>query len=325
MNRRLVILGVAAVAVVALLARTLMRDDTISTVQGYAEAEYVKVAPVQAGLLTAVSVRRGDQVKAGQKLFSQDDQGDRAARDEAARRLEQARFTLADLEKGGRPSEIAAAQADVNEATAARDRAQTDLVRGEALLKEGFDTRQHVDQLRAEARSTVARLNAASAKLETVRLAARIDAIEAQRSAVKAAEATLAEAEWRLAQRDVLAPADALVADTLARPGEHVEAGYPVVSLLPPPNLLIRFFVPETELARVRVGDAVDLSCHNCPAGLQAAVSFVAPQPEYTPPVIYSEAIRAKLVFLVEARPRGDAVTLKPGQPIDVKLPRPVQ
>ncbi len=322
MNRRYIVLGIAALAAAVLIGRALLRDDTISTVQGYAEAEYVKVAPVQSGLLTSVAVRRGDQVKAGQKLFTQDDQGDRAARDEAARRLDQARSTLADLEKGGRPSEIAAAEADVNDATSARDRAQVDLARGEELLKTGFDTRQHVDQLRADARSTVARFNAASAKLETVRLAARTDAIAAQRSAVKAAEATLAEADWRLAQRDVTAPVDALVADTLARPGEHVAAGYPVVSLLPPPNLLIRFFVPETEFARVQVGDTVNLSCDKCPAGLQAAVSFVAPQSEYTPPVIYSEGIRAKLVYLIEARPQGDALRLKPGQPVDVKLPR---
>jgi HlyD family secretion protein len=323
MNKRLVIAaGVVAIAIAGFVARSLLSDGRITTVQGYAEAEYVKVAPVQSGLLTAVAVRRGDQVKAGQLLFKQDDQGDRATRDEAARRLEQARFQLADMEKGGRPSEIEAAENDAHDALAARDRAAADLVRGEELLKQGFDTRQHADQLRADARSTEARLNAANARLQTVRLAARTDAIDAQRATVKAAEATLANAEWLLAQRTVTAPVDALVADTLARPGEQVMAGYPVVSLLPPPNLLVRFFVPEPELARVHVGDVVDLNCDSCPAGLQAVVSFVAPQPEYTPPVIYSESIRAKLVFLVEAHPRGAATSLKPGQPVDVKLPR---
>jgi HlyD family secretion protein len=68
----------------------------------------------------------------------------------------------------------------------------------------------------------------------------------------------------------------------------------------------------------------VAVACDGCPSGLEAIVQFVSPQAEFTPPVIYSNESRAKLVFLVEARPAAAAVaTLKPGQPVQGRLPAP--
>ena len=72
----------------------------------------------------------------------------------------------------------------------------------------------------------------------------------------------------------------------------------------------------------MKVGQAVKLACDGCGAPIDAKVTFIASQAEYTPPVIYSKDNRAKLVFLVEARPApGDAARLHPGQPVDVTLP----
>jgi HlyD family secretion protein len=137
---------------------------------------------------------------------------------------------------------------------------------------------------------------------------------------VAQARAALAQADWQLDQRHVAAPAAALVADTFARPGETINAGVPVVSLLPPQNILVRFFVPETEVATMHVGDRLAIGCDGCATDLTAAITFIAPQPEYTPPVIYSESNRTKLVYLVEAHPSPEqAVQLKPGQPVDVR------
>lgn len=99
-----------------------------------------------------------------------------------------------------------------------------------------------------------------------------------------------------------------------------VAAGTPVVSLLPPANIFVRFFIPEPALSSLHYGDVVALACDGCPAGLSATVSFISPQAEYTPPVIYSESSRAKLVFLIEAHPPSDqASLLNPGQPIEVR------
>ena len=127
-------------------------------------------------------------------------------------------------------------------------------------------------------------------------------------------------AQWRLDQRRVTAPVAGVVTVVFARPGEIVQAGAPVVSLLPPDNIFIRFFIPETILAKVHRGDGVALLCDSCPAGLRATISVISPQSEYTPPVICSVASRSKLVYLIEARlPADQAVLLNPGQPVAIR------
>ncbi len=305
--------------------------------QGYAEADYVKVGPVQAGRLTGVFVERGDQVAAGAPLFAQDDIADRAARDEAQRQFVQARERLANLQSSGRPTEIRQAEASLADAEATLHRIEGDLARGESLLKGGFATIQHVDLLRAERQSALARVRGLEAALARIRdTFGRPGEITAQRAAMEAASAALDAAEWRLAQRHVAAPVAALVADVLARPGEMAMPGLPVVSLLPPGNIVVRFFVSEPLLSSIHPGDPVELLCDGCPAGLLGEISFISPEAEFTPPVIYSDSSRTKLVYLVEARPvapgeairegaggaaggAAGAVRLNPGQPMRVR------
>ena len=134
------------------------------------------------------------------------------------------------------------------------------------------------------------------------------------------AQAALEQAQWRLAQKSVQAPVTGLVADTLYVRGDWVAAGAPVVSLLPPVNLKIRFFVPEERLGRLALGQKAHVRCDGCSAAIVATVSYVAPQAEFTPPVIYSRDSRHKLVYLVEARPDAPPASLHPGQPVDVEL-----
>jgi HlyD family secretion protein len=151
-------------------------------------------------------------------------------------------------------------------------------------------------------------------------LPARSDEIAAARAEVKAATDGLAQAQWRLEQKAQSAPADALVVDTFYRPGEYVAAGAPVVSLLPPGNVKVRFYVPETVVANVRPGAAATVTCDGCGEPIPVRIDFVAPEAEYTPPVIYSRENRAKLVFLVEARPLAPAAGLRPGLPVEATL-----
>ena len=288
--------------------------------QGYAEADFVKVGPTQQGLVTAVHVQRGDQVVKGAPLFDQDDTMDHAAVDQAARLVQQAKDQLANLKSPGKPTEIAQAEANLRDAIAARGKVQADLQRNQTLLASGNATAQLVDQEKADLASAEAKIAAAQASLQQAQASlGRPDEIVAQASAVDAADAALAQARWRLAQRSVASPVAGIVADVLARSGETLQAGAPVVSLLPPENIFIRFFVPEPSLAHVHPGDAVALTCDNCPPDLMGMVSFVSPQAEYTPPFIYSESTRSKFVFLVEARPQtGAAARLNPGQPVTV-------
>jgi HlyD family secretion protein len=289
--------------------------------QGYAEADFVKVGPTQQGLLTAVAVGRGDQVETGALLFAQDDTDDRAARDQAAQMLAQAERQLDNLQTGGKPTEIDQAEANLADARATLVRTTADLVRAEAQLPMGGVSKQSVDQSRADRLSAQAKVDAALAARAQARAPmGRQGEIQAQLASVAANRAALEMAEWRLAQRRVIAPSGGRVADVLARPGETMAAGSPVVSLLPTGNIFVRFFVPEPLLSTIHLGDRVALACDGCASDLSARVSFISPQAEYTPPLIYSESSKAKLVFIVEARPsREQAVRLNPGQPIEVR------
>jgi HlyD family secretion protein len=320
-----------AVAALLVLAGTLWwwssgRATAPVAWQGYAEADYVRVGPTQQGLLMVLNVARGDRVALGTPLFAQDETADRAARDQAARQLAQAVEQLANLEAAGKATEILQAQANLAEARATLERTRADLLRGETLLQHGVIASQTVDQRRADFRSAEARVQAAEAALaQSSASLGRTGEIRTQRAAVEAARSGVEMAEWRLGQRRVASPVAGRVADVLARPGETVAAGAPVVSLLPPENVLVRFFVPEQALSSIHRGDAVRLTCDACSGDLRGTISFVSPQAEYTPPVIYSEASRAKLVYLVEARPLAEhGQTLNPGQPVEVRpLPQP--
>jgi HlyD family secretion protein len=296
-------------------------NETHPAWQGYAEADYVNVGPVEAGLLTVLHVRRGDTVATGAPLFQQDEAEELAACDQAKRQLAQAQMQLANLEAASKPTEIEQAAANLTDIEATMARAKADLDRDAALLRTGYASVQAVDQRRADYRSAKARFDVATAALaQAQRPMGRVDEIKAQSAAVLADNAALAIAEWHLAQRSVAAPIAGRVADVLAQPGEMIPAGTPVVSILPPQNIFIRFFIPEADLARLHLGDRVGFACDGCRSGLTGTVSYISPQAEYTPPVIYSETTRAKLVFRIEARPpSGDAALFNPGQPVEVR------
>ncbi len=289
--------------------------------QGYAEADFVSVGPTQQGLLVAIHVARGDRVVKGAPLFEQDDANDKAAVDQAERQLGQAQEQLANLRAPGKQTEIQQAAANLADAEAARDKIAADLARSQSLVKTGAASVQTVDQQQADLRSAAAKVNALRAALDQLQAPmGRPTEIKAQEAAVEAAKAALAMVQWRIEQRHVAAPAAGIVADVVAQPGETLAAGAPVVSILPPENIFIRFFVPETDLARIHRGNAVRILCDSCREDLAATISFIAPQAEYTPPVIYSESTRAKFVFLVEARPRPEqAILFNPGQPVSVR------
>ena len=124
-----------------------------------------------------------------------------------------------------------------------------------------------------------------------------------------------------LSQKTQKSLVDATVEETLFEPGEWVQAGSPVVTLLPPANLKIRFFVPEPELATVATGKKVQIRRDGAAGLVDATVSYISPRAEFTPPVIYSRESRLKLVFLCEARMVSTNITLHPGQPVEVLHP----
>ena len=289
--------------------------------QGYAEGEYVRVAAPFAGTLQSLAVARGAQAQAGDPLFALERENEAAGSHEAEARARNAEAQLANLNKGRRPTEIAAIRAQIEQARATLALAETSLKRQEQLVAAHFVTREKADEARTNVERDRARVTELEAQLATAQLAARSDEIRAAESNAAAARAALQQAQWRLAQKVVQAPVSGLVNDTNYVVGEWIPAGSPVVSLLPPQNIKVRFFVPEAALGRLQLGQKVSLSCDGCGAAISASISFISPQAEYTPPVIYSRETRAKLVYLIEARASPqDSVRLHPGQPFEVRL-----
>ena len=291
-------------------------------VQGYVEGEYVYVASPYAGALGSLYVGRGTQVKVGDPLFALENTSERAGRDEARRRLAQAHANLEDAKKGKRPSEIESIEAQLKQARAALALSEREFARQEELLRiPGATSQQDVDRARSTRAQDGQRVAQAEADLKTAQLGARTDQVAAAEAEVRAREATLARAEWDLSQKRQTAPKAGLVFDTLYREGEWVAAGRPVIALLPPQNIKVRAFVPETRIGAIHAGDSVRVFVDGVREPFIGKVSFISPQAEYTPPVIYSRESREKLVFMMEAvfDPQV-AVKLHPGQPVDVQF-----
>jgi HlyD family secretion protein len=291
-------------------------------VQGYVEGEFVYVASPRSGRLETVYVQRGQRVKANDPLFSLNSDPERAARDEAKRRLAQGLASLEDAKKGRRPSEIESIEAQIGQARAALQFSQGEFERQERLTRiDGGTSRQDFDRARSTRDSDRQRVAQLDADLRTAQLGSRPDQIVAAEANVRALASALAEAEWDLSQKRQTAPEAGLVSDRLYREGDWVEAGRPVIGLLPPRNIKVRAFVPEREIGVVHPGDAVRVFVDGVAEPFTGKVSFIAPGPEYTPPVIYSRESRAKLVFMVEAVfDAGTAARLHPGQPVDVQF-----
>jgi HlyD family secretion protein len=296
-------------------------DGGNGALQGYAEGEYVRVASPIAGQLARLNVARGTTVRTGDALFALEQESEAAARREAEERVKRTEAQYRNLLKGKRPEEVDAIRAQLAQAEAGLKLSEANLVRQQQLVESNFISKDKLDEARTGRDRDRERMNELGAQLATAKLAARPEEIRAALAEVAASREALAQAEWRLSQKSSRAPQDALVADTIYAQGEWVPAGSPVVSLLPPANIKVRFFVPEKSLGAVKLGQTVLVRCDGCTNPVSAPVTYIAPQPEYTPPVIYSKENRAKLVFLVEARPApAEAVKLHPGQPVEVEL-----
>lgn len=290
-------------------------------IQGYIEGEYVRVAAPFAGKLQQLAVHRGDTVAAGAPLFALERENEDAARREAAERMRAAEARLADLRTGKRPTEVASFDQQLRRANATRDLSAAQLRRQQELHRAGFVSAAALDDARTQLKRDEAAVADLQAQVATAKLPARTQEIHAAEAEAKAAREVVAQSEWRLAQRAIAAPVSGRVHDTYYVVGDWVPAGSPVASLLPPGNLKARFYVPETQLSPLKIGQAIGLGCDGCPTGLTATVDFVSDRAEFTPPVLYSKENRGKLVYLVEARLGADAAKdMKPGQPIDVTL-----
>jgi len=319
LSRRTAALALPAAAAALLGA---CGNDAPPAWQGYVEGEFVSVASPFAGRLDRLAVQRGQQVAGGAPLFALEADDESAARQQAAAQVRAAESQAADLQTGKRPPEVDATRAQLAQAQAGALRSAAQYRRDQAQFAIGGVSQAQLEESRATAAADAARVRELQRDVEVARLPGRSAQRAAQEAQVAAARAALAQAEWKLSRKTVSATQAGLVYDTPFRRGDWVPAGSPVVRLLPPGNVKVRFYVPETVVGAFRTGEPVRVRCDGCAAPVDATVSYISSQAEFTPPVIYSNETRAKLVFLVEARPAAaDAPKLHPGQPVEVARP----
>jgi HlyD family secretion protein len=295
---------------------------TANTYQGYIEGKFVYVACPESGRLEHLTVERGDTVSVGRALFRLDDEPEASAERQARQLLRSSASRLTDLQTGKRPQEIDVTRAQLLQAIAEQKQAADLLASEQQQYRAGGIPQTDLIKAQSAVDESAAKVQELEADLAVDALPAREQQVRAQTEQVAADRASLAQAQWRLHEKQVAAPRQGLVFDTLYREGEWVSAGNPVVQLLPPENLEVRFFVPEPLVGQLRPGQSITVSCDGCSGKVPAQITFVSPQCEYTPPVIYSNENRSKLVFMVIARPHPDqAERLHPGQPVEVALP----
>jgi len=308
-----------AMAVVFFAAGCAVEDP--SMVQGYVEGEFVYVASPFGGRLERLSVSRGDQVETGALLFALEETPERAEREEAWRRVDQASAELEDAKRGLRPSEIQTIQAQLEQAKASLILSGFELERQKKLITANVTSRRDFDVAQANYDGDRQRVAELEATLQTARLGSREDQITAAQDNLLAQQAALARADWNLSQKKQFAQEAALVNDTLYREGDWVPEGNPVVVLLPPKNVKVRAFVAQEMIGRVRLGSSAKILVDGVSVPFPGKVTFISPRAEFTPPVIFSRQMREKFVFMIELSVDPEtAMKLHPGQPVDVQL-----
>jgi HlyD family secretion protein len=320
MKRIAALIG-ALVLAAGVLVLTTFEANEDAEFPGYMEADLVLVGSEQGGRIEALAVEEGASVKQGDPVFILESSEQEEAVAAAKARVTEAEARLADAKaEVQRPDEIKVLEAALAQAQAMREQANNNLDRARALFEKGWITKAQLDDAVAQHDRHEAAVAEAEKRITAAKLPGRSDMIDAAAANAEAARHALAEAEKNLGKRKVFAPAGGTVEEVYFRPGEVVKIGQAVIALLPPRNLKVRFFVDEPDRARLRVDQRVALTCDGCPPDLHAKINFIAREAEFTPPVIFSREQRQKLVYLIEARPEGEAAALTAGQPVTVTL-----
>ncbi len=295
-------------------------SENEESVLGYIEGEYIYVAPTTAGILQTLNVERGDLVETGAKLFALDPLQLNSSLEIARLKMAAAESTLKDLSKGARPEEISVLLKQQEELRLVLENEKKEYDRVHQLIKDGVISASDFDARETSWQVAQERLKEIEAQLAVANLGAREDQLNvAQRQLLIAAQG-VEQAEKLLQESSPLAVSAGSVEDVFYRPGEFVKAGSPVVCILPPENIKIRFFIPEKMVSKVQLGGLVRVLLSGRKEGISSRITFISRTVEFTPPVIYSLESREKLVFMIEATPEESVQMLRPGLPVNVLI-----
>jgi HlyD family secretion protein len=318
--RRITPLVILVVAVAAYVLRGYLLPESPGShaYLGYVEAETLLLAAETPGRIASLPATKGASLIPGALAFTLDSAAADADVARATAAVATAEAQADDLSTGQRQTEIDQIIARRDEASANLAQAQRELERNQTLATRGATAASALDQAKSNVEALTARLAQLDASIATAKLPARDSQLAAARSRVDEARAAVSLARVTQGKYTVRTPHAARVDDTFFDVGEWVAAGQPVVSLVADEAVTLRFFVPEATLPKAVPGTTVTFRCDGCEGTRSATITRVAATPEFTPPVIYSQGARAKLVYLVEARPQSADAQLRPGLPIEV-------
>lgn len=295
-------------------------SDSVPALHGYAEGEFVMLAPETAGRLAQMHVVEGAAVQAGAVLFRLDTAAEQLALEAARARAAAATARFDDATAGGRTPEIIAAREQLEQARAVQVRARADRARAQELADTGVIPRARLDEAVAAAETADARVSESRQRVTLAELPARENQIKALAAAAEEAEQQVALAEDTLRRRTVAAPSTGRVERILRYAGDLAGPTLPAVRFLPDGRVIAVLFIPEPALSQIPVGTHLAIACDGCPTDAGAEVVSVADETEFTPPVIYSDAERARLVYRAEARFTG--FVPPPGTPLTAEVRR---
>lgn len=291
------------------------------SVTGTIEAIQVDVSAKIAGRIAERPVNEGDRVAAGQLLVRLDEaeQAAEVRRQEAAVRTTQS--TLNDLMAGARREEMEDARAALQSASATREWTERDFRRAEGLFRQALIAAQEVDRARQAYEVAVAQEKSARQKLLLLEAGSRPDQIESARGQLAQARHALDMAKTRLKEMTILSPLDGVVLRKNLEVGELATPGVPILTLMKPSDIWVRAYVPEEEVARIKVGNPARVAVDGYPARrFPGRVTEIASEAEFTPRNVQTRKERVNLVFRIKIAVDNPEGILKPGMPADADI-----
>jgi HlyD family secretion protein len=284
---------------------------------GYVEGEWRYIASPQSGWIVQIPVQEGMRVAEGELLFELDSGLQQANLAEASARVAQADADVRDVSVGARPEEIRRLEAELARADAHLAQAKAERDRILPLVERGIESPSRRDEVEAGYRSALAARSVARESIAVAKLSARSAVRDRAAAAARSAEASKLSAEWHLSERVVTARTAGRVEELFHYEGEFAIAGTPILAILPDDGLKVRFFVSQEELPDLDLGKEVQVRADGLREPVEGRITFIASEAEFTPPVVYSNEARAKLVFLIEAQVPSKS-GLHVGLPVDV-------
>ncbi|MDP3704832.1 MAG: HlyD family efflux transporter periplasmic adaptor subunit [Legionellaceae bacterium] len=283
--------------------------------QGYVEGENIYLSTPFSGVLMKMLVHRGEQVKKGQLLFALDPKPQSFSTTEVDNQLVQAVQLFVDLKKPKRPPEIDAIMAKIAQANAQLSLATIRVRRNRILSSKHYLDNDSLDASIERLHESKALLDEYTANLTLAKMGARPNQILAQGALARSLREKLKLAKWQAEQKQIIAPDDGVIFDTYFTQGEWVTDGRPIASLLTHNNTRIEFFVPLNQLADLSIGKDILFYYDGTSNKKKAKISYISPEAEYMPPLIYSRDNNDKLVFRIKAQVECSE-RLIPGEPV---------